>query len=143
MCCFLQSAVRSRLRRAIFAWRSVDSGAQLDASFSLLEKERASHALSQQRLAEATREVATLRANNGALLADITNYRALEAQHEQLVASSVASERMDGILAGVKEQANAKLVQAREASDATIARLKESFAAQISDMQVGTELRVD
>lgn len=131
-----QNGVRSRLRRALFAWRTVDGGAQLEASFSLLERERASAALSARRHAELVREVDTLRANNAALLSDITNYRALEAQHEQLLASTAAGERVEAALSSVKEQANAKLAAVREAADAAAARMADGFRTQIADLQV-------
>jgi len=62
------------MRRALFAWRTVDSSAQLEASFSLLERERSGLGPgSPAPGAELVREVETLRANNNALLADITN----------------------------------------------------------------------
>lgn len=124
------------MRRALFAWRTVDGGAQLEASFSLLERERSGSALAARRHAELVREVETLRANNNALLADITNYRALEAQHEKLVATTAASERVEAALASVKEQANAKIVQAREAADAAAVRMADNFKAQLADLQV-------
>jgi hypothetical protein len=98
-------------------------------TFAVLDAERTRARQQAASASELQRELALARGEAAALRHEGERLRQFEAQHAALLAQAQQADRVDAVVAELKEGHNRKVAQMREAHEAAVARLSQQYSA--------------
>lgn len=139
----LRSMVRERQRKALVSLRDATIDTAMAQTFTVLDSERNKNRSLQVQISELQRELVASRNDNNGLSTVIADLRQIEKQHEMLLQKAAASEKVESVVAELKESHVRKVESLRDIHEGNVQKLTANFNANIAEIHRSHALEIE